>query len=397
MTLASRISDVVVAIRGKINAMMPRLQPLGGSAGQALVKNDATDFNSSWSTVGTVTSITLTQPTAGITISSSGSPITGSGTRTFALANDLAAVEGLTTTGIVRRTGVDTWTAGTLVNLATEVTGNLPVSNLNGGTGAGLGTFWRGDGTWAVPPGGDGVGGAQAFTDLTDVIDYALFGSHGVVVNPNGTGLEYLNLIDTFQGKSLNLSSIAALNPTGNALKVLRVNAAATGYELASPGATTDVWARTILASDFNNATTTFNTITGMTYTPPANSNFTIEADIMILTTSAANLPRIGVNVVGGSTQGYGGISIRGPSATVQGVAPNGAAGGYSNSATATTVQQAAGGVGTASVPHIVSVVIKGRSGAAPTAIAIQMAAETAAAATCYVKQGSEMRTRSGY
>ena len=73
---------------------------------------------------GTVTSVNITAPAAGIT--ASGGPVTSSGSITLALADDLAAVEGLSTNGMVARTASNTWTTRTIT------AGDATVSITNG-------------------------------------------------------------------------------------------------------------------------------------------------------------------------------------------------------------------------------------------------------------------------
>jgi hypothetical protein len=61
--------------------------------------------------------------------------------------SNLNSGSGASSTSFWRGDGA--WTA---VNLANSVTGNLPVANLNSGTSASASTFWRGDGQWVAPP-----------------------------------------------------------------------------------------------------------------------------------------------------------------------------------------------------------------------------------------------------
>lgn len=48
MSLASRITDLAGAIRDKINQMMPRLLPSGGTTGQVLTRTSGGDYASAW-------------------------------------------------------------------------------------------------------------------------------------------------------------------------------------------------------------------------------------------------------------------------------------------------------------------------------------------------------------
>lgn len=78
---------------------------------------------------GTVTSVGITPPAAGITVS--GSPITTSGNMTLALSDDLAGIEALSGTGFAARVSTSTWATRSLTVSGT----GLSISNADGVSG----------------------------------------------------------------------------------------------------------------------------------------------------------------------------------------------------------------------------------------------------------------------
>jgi hypothetical protein len=189
------------------------------------VDNNFTNLNTDKlgsSAIGTTVQALLASGTNIKTVNSSS--ILGSGNLavgTVTSVGGAGTVNGISLSGTVTSSGNLTL-GGTLsnVSLATQVTGNLPVTNLGSGTGASASTFWRGDGSWSSVTATSATnlaGGALGSVPYQLLAGTTLFLAGNTTTTPKfltSTGVLGVATAPTYTGSTGSGDVVLATSPT---------------------------------------------------------------------------------------------------------------------------------------------------------------------------------------